>query len=588
MSSKENAEKKVSRRKFLIAGTGAVVVIGAGAAGYVLAPRPEPQVRTVTRTLQQTTTATEVRTTTAVSTATAITTATVTATPTPSPTRVVNPDNIVIGTRAAIGPFDPVQAGFRWGTNLAYSCYDRLFYHEPGTDAVKPWLVEDTKVSDDKLTHTFRIKSGVRFHNGDQMDAEDVKYSLERALAIPRFTSGPFIAVAKGSTTTVKGSQELELKLQKPAPGLFYPLTTAGLSIINRRQLEAHGGWQPDKDNEWLARNEIGSGPYTLEEYKPDERLTLKRYDGWWAGKPKSPTFVTWIRVVETSTQVAMMKKGEIDFIPLFDTSRVTDLLGVEGIKVIKHGTHPRAFGLYINTSGVFPELANKKVRQALAYAIPYQDIINAARAGWAARTTWFNVEGMAGYLPAEQNPYDTNVTKAKALLTEAGYPNGFKTTLWWSTAAAESRLAATLIQEAFSRVGVTAELRGVTDPVLMAEARKGNAVPMNLSVIAMDTADSSNATHQQLHSSSIAAGINLSQYKDQEMDKLLDQAVSESEFSKVDTLLKQTVKKLLEDVPIIPIYRRVEPLPFREWIDPGPIGWEYVFTYPVWRWKKG
>ena len=541
-------KKKVSRRKFLKV-AGAVGAVGAaGAIGYYISTLRPP--------------------------------------PTPTPTRkVVYPDNIIIGTRAAIGPFDPIQPGFRWGSNLAYSCYDRLFYYEPETSRIQPRLVEDWSISDDRLTYNFKIRKGVKFHNGDEMDAEDVKYTLERARAIPRGTTGCFVAVAKDAEIRVKGSYELEMKLKEPRVGLIYALAHPGVSIINRRQLEAHGGWEPDKDHEWLARNEIGSGPYMLHEFREGERLVLKRYDNWWTGKANT-TFVTWIRVIEASTQVAMMKAGEIDFVPLFDTSRVKDILGIEGVNVIRHEDHPKGFCLYFNTSGKFPETANKKVRHALAYAVPYQSIINAARAGWATRTTWFNVEGTAGYLPPEENPYVQDYEKAKQLLTEAGYPDGFTTTLWWSSATAAARMIAVLLKESFGEIGVTLELKGVTDPVLVAEIMKG--VPMNLMASSMETADVGLTSYTYLHTSAIEAGQNYSHYSDPEMDKLLDQVLAESEFAKADELIKEIVRKNLEDLPIVPLYRRVEPLPFQDWIDPGPITWEYLFWYPVWRWKKG
>ena len=502
---------------------------------------------------------------------------------------VKNPDTIVVGTRAAIGNFDTVTPGYRWASNLAYTAYNRLFYYEPGTDELKGSLVTDWTPNSDASSYTFKIREGVKFHSGNTLTAHDVKYSIDRALAIPGGMAANIIAVAKGSTITTNGDYEVTMDLPGSRANLLFPLAHVGASIVDSKLLDEHGGWTAGEYNEWLSENQhdIGSGPYQFKSFDAaKEELHLERFEDYWdIGSVNGPKNVLWRRIKDPVTQIQMIKNGDIDFIPLFDPTQAVNLAGLPTVNVVKHEAHPRGVMMGVNMTGKFKELADPRVRKALAYAIPYKSIINAARGSWGKRTVYYLVPAMPGYVA--DNPYDTDLEKAKELLAEAGYPNGFKTTLWWSSVRTVDRLASLLIQESFARAGIELELKGVQDPVMWAEVFKGD-VPLNLGTASVQTADSVGLVYNWFHSKAITNKTNFAFYENSQVDQWIDTAMGSTDMGEIDTNVRNVVLQALEDVPYIPLYQRLEALPFSSAIDPGPIGFEYVFWYPVWRWTKG
>ena len=328
--------------------------------------------------------------------------------------------------------------------------YEPLLYTNPpgSTEPFTPCLATSWEVSKDGLTWTFHLRQGVKFHDGTPFNAAAVKYSLEATKELDLGAAYMWYPVTKIATPddyTVKITTEYAAPIDRCASAMY------GAWMFSPKTRGKSQKW-------WDTPNEAGTGPYTLVSYKPNEELVFKRNPDYWGGwKAGQFDQVVVKQVAEAATQRQMLEAGEVDFADGLSRDSIPALENNPAVKIDKTKSIQNELLLF-NTQ--HKPLDNVKVRQALSYALPYEDILQAAANGYG--------EVSQGPLPRDLYPHDANmgqytydITKAKQLLSEAGYPDGgFKLLMTYASDDAYGSKFAPLVKEAFAKVGVTVDLQ--------------------------------------------------------------------------------------------------------------------------------
>ena len=285
----------------------------------------------------------------------------------------------------------------------------------------KPGIGESWKVVDDK-TYEFKIRKGVKFHNGEPVTAADVAFSLNRILdkdnKLAALTYFQYFNEAK----VVDESTVLFTTKDPYAPAI--PRLTF-LTIVPEKHVKEVG-------NDAFSINPIGAGPYKLVEWVKGERVTLEAHQDYYLGAPKIPN-VIFRNVKEPATKLAMLQSGEADVIDNVPPANVPTLQANPGLEVkIERTVRMSFFGMNVLKEGPNP-FRDIRVRQALNYAIDWDTIVKNVLRGQGYRIG-SAVGGRNWGFDPELKPWPYDLAKAKQLMTEAGYPDGFETTFDGST----------------------------------------------------------------------------------------------------------------------------------------------------------
>lgn len=326
---------------------------------------------------------------------------------------------------------DPAEAFELSAGEVMGNTYDRLLrldVNDPSKlvgDVAKSWTV-----SADGKTYTFEIKPGIKFASGNPLTAEEVAYSLQRAVMLDK--SPAFILTQFGfSKDNVKdkikaaGPTTLTLETDKAyAPTFVFNCLTANVAAIVDMKLvqskEVNGDW----GYAWLKTNYAGSGPLKLREWRANEIVALERNDNYYGPKAKLAR-VIYRHVKESATQRLLLEKGDIDIARNLSPQ---DIAALSANKDVKLTSTPKGTVYYISLNQKNPNLAKPEVREALKYLVDYGAIGDTLVKNIGVINQNFLPQGLLG--ASTVKPYKLDVAKAKQLLAKAGLPNGFKVTI--------------------------------------------------------------------------------------------------------------------------------------------------------------
>lgn len=343
-------------------------------------------------------------------------------------------DVLVVGMATSdIISLDPAKAFEFSGVGVLVQLYDRLLDFPAGKfDKPELSLAESYKVSDDGKVWTFKLKEGIKFHSGNEVTAEDVVYSFQRVVALkdqPSFILTQF-GIAPESLKAID-KYTVQITLDKIyAQGIFFSCLSAGCaSIVDAKVVKEHitkTDKYPDGDMglTWLTRNSAGSGPFILQKWEKNESVILDAYPGHFSNPPKVKRVII-KEIVEATSRRLQVEKGDLDVAYEMFPDQIVELKKNKDLR-IESVTGMPIFYVGINVSQ--GPLKDSKVRKAIRYAINYDGIINNIMGGAGKQINTFIPEGFAGYEPTIY--YNRDVEKARALLKEAGFPDGFEVTL--------------------------------------------------------------------------------------------------------------------------------------------------------------
>lgn len=449
---------------------------------------------------------------------------------------------------------------------VVWQAYDRLVSHgekvlPDGTisyDAkvVTPELAESWEVSDDKKTYIFHLRKDATFHDGTPVTAKDVKWSFDRAIAAGGF---PAVQMAAGSLVkpeqfSVIDDHTFKAVFDQPnkltMPDLVVPVPVIVNSELAKKHATASDPWAL----EWVQRNDAGGGAFKVESWTPGQQTVFTRFDNWKSGPLPKLKKVIYRQIASSGTRRALLENGDVDMSVGLPPKDYAELAKEGKVKVI--GVPIQNDLVFIDMNVKIPPFDNPKVREAISYAIPYKEILESALYG----------RGVPMYDGDPSKPYDptwpvpikhgTDLAKAKQLLTEAGFPDGFKTTLSFDLSEATTREPeAVLIQESLKKIGVEVTLEKVpgsnwfaqmaskTMPLVIAEFYGWLDYPEYHFFWTYDGANNS--------------VFNTANYVNPALDKQIDAARFAADEKVYKDSLQNMVNIVMTDLPRIPLYRR-------------------------------
>jgi len=354
--------------------------------------------------------------------------------------------------------------------------YDTLVEFRPDDlTKVVPKLADKWDISPDGKSYTFYLHPGVKFVSGNPVTAEDVRFSWTR---LKNLKGNPSFYTELIKDITVVDDTTVKVTLTEASPAFLSILTAPAMSIVDSKVVKKHGGTdaqdadQTDKAKDWLDQNSAGSGPFILTQWTPKAEIVLEANPNYWRGAPKVEKIII-KHVGDPSTQLQLLQRGDVDVVQNLDKDLVDQVKDDPNLNLIVGQTLNIVY-LAMSPSGqIAPELADKRVRQAIAYAIDYDGIIQGLLKGYADRAPTIIPLGMMGVDRALVRNQD--VEKAKALLKEARYENGFTVDLAFSTGMTEGVLGETLaakIQSDLDAIGIEVNLVPKEHSVFLSEFR--------------------------------------------------------------------------------------------------------------------
>jgi peptide/nickel transport system substrate-binding protein len=466
------------------------------------------------------------------------------------------------------GEADPATAYDARSATLINNVYDRLLTYE-GDDATTfaPMLAESWEVSSDGLVITFHLRKNATFHDGAPVNAEAVRYSLNRVLTMNQPPAWMLAQMMDLDSTVVVDEYTVEIHLTQAYAAALGVLTHSVASIVNPAVVEANGGVVADQENTWMNQNEggAGSGPYALEEWIPAERLTFERYDAYWGGAALTKTIECPI-VFEVGTRVLLLLAGDADVHDYFPETNVADLEGAPNLSIL----YPPTFNIDFISLGCRGTMAEKAVRQAVSYAFPYDIVLEFVYNGLAIRSTGPIPSGMFGFVdPAADKRYTHSIVKANQILDAAGWA-------WPHTAGEGYRVKdgvelgmevlapigeevkmqeALLWQDSLKQIGFNLHIREIVYAIMYKTVRNHETDGI-MSGWLPDYADPDNYVDAICNSGN-ADAIYGDQYNNPDMDALILRAKSEADVTARADLYRQIQELSFEDAPYVWVAQR-------------------------------
>ncbi|WP_156459931.1 MULTISPECIES: ABC transporter substrate-binding protein [unclassified Mesorhizobium] len=336
---------------------------------------------------------------------------------------------------------DPGEAFELSTAEVTGNTYDLLVRLDlDDTSKVKGDLAESWTVSDDGLTYTFKLKTGMKFASGNPITAEDVAYSFERAVKLdksPAFILSQFGLNGDNVAEKAKATDETTFvfTVDKPyAPSFVLNCLSATVaSVVDKKLVLEHvkpmtpsADYKYDNDfgNEWLKTGYAGSGPYKLREWRANEVVVMERNENYHGDKAKLAR-VIYRHMKESSGQRLALEAGDIDVARNLEPN---DYDAVSKNTELATTSAPKGTVYYISLNQKNPNLAKPEVRQALKYLVDYDALGSTILKGIGEIHQTFLPKGVLGEL--DENPFKLDVAKAKELLEKAGLKDGFSVTM--------------------------------------------------------------------------------------------------------------------------------------------------------------
>jgi len=458
---------------------------------------------------------------------------------------------LVVAIAADPTGFDPEAVLNNTSGFVMATIYDSLVKYKPGTVDVEPGLAQSWETSADGLTWTFHLRQGVKFHDGTPFNAPNyiktVKRLLDKQDPDSIFNTGPVEGMTDDTygpvaSYTALDDNTVQFKLKEPSGPFPTNLAMVWSGVPSPAAVTKY-----KKD---FRNNPVGTGPYIFKEWRHGDQVVLDANPNYWGGKPKIDRIIF---KVMPDAQAALLaaKRGDVHILADVSVQTVPAIKSDPNLVVV---TQP---GLTVSGIGLTAEnkyFSDKRVRQALNYAVDKDTLNKTLYQGLAVAmvsplpsSQWGFDETLKGY------PYDPE--KAKQLLKDAGYPDGFEVELLsyssprgYNPAGAELAVA---IQGYLAKIGVKANIRKQEMGAFLAEIRSGKYQNMFTVGWSGDNGDPDNFLWSLFASPAMPVG-DTSHYKNPEVDKLLLQGRQISDHDKRIAIYKQAQKIILDDAPWI------------------------------------
>jgi peptide/nickel transport system substrate-binding protein len=446
---------------------------------------------------------------------------------------------LIISQKADVETFDPSQSNNTTTHNVTINVFDTLVrLSDDGRDFVGE-LAESWKVVD-PTTWQFRLRRGVKFHNGEDLNAAAVKFTLDSTLDPERKTRQRPTYVAF-KEVRIDDPYTVSIITHKP---YAIALTQLQYLMVVPPGYIKQVGWDE------FGRKPVGSGAFKFKEWERDVRVVLEANDAYWKGKPKVRT-VAFRAIPEDASRIAAVQRGEVDIIDAVPYDRIKELQGSPTVKITQRQGEQVYVGL--DTLRVEP-LKKREVRQALNYAVNADALVKNLLLGYAVRLNGPMFPTTPGY-DEKQPAYAYDPERAKRLLAQAGYPNGFEVEFAVSPAfqgIAKGTEVGEAIAGQLGRVGVRAKLN-VQDSAALFSAYSAKKLQMYLFAW-KSSPEAGRHLETLLHSKTRGY-----YYQNPEADLLIDAYFVALDPKKRQEIGRQLHAFLREDAPWIFLYQQMD-----------------------------
>ena len=461
---------------------------------------------------------------------------------------------VTLGDYSVLRTLDPAFVALSQDIMICRNIYQSLLRYKINTSEIEGDLAKSWTVSKDGMVYTFKLREDVQWHKGfGKFTAQDVKYTFDRILDPKTAAPTRSEIVNEAKEIRVLDDYTVEFQLKYPCVPFLHKLVgPRGTGIVNPKAVEKFG-----KD---FARNPIGTGPFIFESWTREQCVIVANKDFQQREGPPKIDKVIYKIIPDVDTCVLALQKGEVDMLWVIPREQaVIDRIKAAGCK-ITFSKRPTWQHLVMNTKK--KPFDDVRVRQAIAYAVDKDSLIKHVFSGMAERLDSLIPKGFWGHTEKDIPRYDYSPGKAKELLAKAGYPNGFEVNL--DTFQSPSYLPlATAIADQLRKVGITMKLV-VTDQATWWGKLSKATTDFSLVLPSLQP-DADFPLMRYYHTSAFSPGINVSKYD--KLDELIEKARKERDEKKRLENYFQIQKRLMEDLPVIPLMMMIYPIPYKSHI---------------------
>ena len=461
---------------------------------------------------------------------------------------------IILGDYSVLRTLDPAFVALSQDIMISRNIHQSLLRYRFNTSEIEGDLARSWTVSNDGMVYTFKLLENVQWHKGfGKFTAHDVKYTVDRIMD-PK-TAAPTRSEILNEIKEIRVIDDYTVEFQLKyacVPFLHKLVGPRGTGIVNSKSMEKFG-----KD---FARNPVGTGPFLFESWTREQCVLVANKDFQQREGPPKIDKVIYKIIPDVDTCVLALQKGEVDMLWVMPREQaVVDRMKAVGRK-ITFSQRPTWQHLVMNTKK--KPFDDVRVRQAIAYAIDKDSLVKHVFGGMAERLDSLIPKGFFGHTEKDIPRYDYSPEKARELLSKAGYPNGFEVNL--DTFQSPSYLPlATAIADQLRKVGITAKLV-VTDQATWWGKLSKATTDFSLVLPSLQP-DADFPLMRYYHSSAFSPGINVSKYD--QLDDLIEKARKERDEKRRLEDYYQIQKKLMEDLPVIPLMMMIYAVPYKSHI---------------------
>ena len=450
------------------------------------------------------------------------------------------------------------------GYEVSWNCYDRLISHEMKTvngipyydrDKFKMELAEDMVVG--PMSATFKLKKNATFHDGTAITAKDVKWSLDRAVSVGGF---PTFQMSAGSLTkpeqfVVVDDHTFRVDFARKDRLTIPDLAVIVPAIYNSELVKKNATEKDPWGLEYTKQNIAGGGAYKVTKWTAGTEVILERNDDWKNGPLPKVKRIIWRMVPSSGNRRALLERGDADISYDLPNKDFVELKDAGKLNII---STPYSNGIqYLGMNVKQAPFDNLKVRQAVAYAVPYQKIMDAVLFGLSKPMFGAAADAPTQVAWPQQHKFNTNIAKAKQLMAEAGHPDGFETTLSFDLGfAGVNEPLCVLVQESLAQIGIKTTINKIPGATWRTELNK-KTMPLYTNVFSGWLDYPEYFFIWCYHGKNSI--FNTMSYQSKDMDACIDGAVTaaaEGDVATYDKDVKGFVDIAFADMPRIPLFQ--------------------------------
>ncbi len=442
---------------------------------------------------------------------------------------------LIVSQGADPASLDPQGANEQPGSRVNKQIYDTLFIQDEEMN-VHPGLAESYELLDDGMTLSLKLREGVTFHNGNAFTAEDVEFTLVRALESPDTTH--IVEAIDPAKITIVDDYNITIGMSYAFAPIISHLAHTATSIVDKETVEAAG--------DSYGSEPVGTGPYVLTEWNVGDSIVLEANEDYWGEAAKTPNVI--IRnIPEAETAMLELESGGVDIVYDIAASNISRFEGSEDTMLVRS---PNFSTTYIGFNAAKEPFDNPLVRQAINHAIDMSSIVENVYYGAGAQATG-PIGQMVWAYNDELTGYEYDVEKAKELLAEAGYEDGFTTTIMTNEGNQQRADIAIIVQSALSEIGITVEIETLEWTRYLEATENGEHDMFILGWVTV-TGDPDYGLYPLFHSSTFGAGGNRTFWSTTEVDALLDEARTSNDMTVREENYKEVQQIVAEEAPWI------------------------------------